>query len=277
MVVADLLRIAADGFAGDLEHAGAGAADRVDDGAYFVPGSESACDGLVVGCLVVRRARSGEAEGAGAYGLLGDARHALDLVLGSLFLEGPLTHDVGAQRRVAHVTRVVDALRHAVEYVEVLRIGLPTPCDAGQHGFASDVLGALEIAEYEVGLGLPAGREGEAAIAHHHAGDAVVARAGADGVPEHLGIHVRMAVDEARCDNVALGVDGLPCLVRDATDRRDVAVLDPDIGGKAWCPRAVYYGAVFDDQVVSHCSPPRRNPSTVTRTIQHPLCFGCLE
>ena len=128
---------------------------------------------------------------------------------------------------MAHVAGVVDAFREAVEHVEVFRVALPTPGDAGKHGFAGDVLGALEVAEDQVGLGLAARSQGETAVAHDDAGDAVVARARADGIPEHLRIHVRVPVDETGGDHVALRVDGLAGPLGDAPDAGDATVADP--------------------------------------------------
>ena len=101
-------------------------------------------------------------------------------------------------------------------------------------------------------LGLPAGRQGEAAIAHHDRGDAVPARAGAQRIPEVLGVHVRVAIDEPRRDHVTVGVDDRARGLSNTTERRDVAVTDRHVGAVAGKSGSVDHRAVLDDQVVRH-------------------------
>ena len=128
---------------------------------------------------------------------------------------------------MADVAGVVDALRQRVEDIEVFGVGLPTPLDAGQHRLPGDVLRTLQVAEYEIRLALPARRQSEAAVAHHNARHAVVARTGSEVIPEHLGIHVRMAVDESGCDDVTFRVDPARGLARILADEGDPPVGDP--------------------------------------------------
>ena len=182
--------------------------------------------------------------------------HRLEIVLGRLVGEGTLAHHVGAQRAVAHVARVVDALGQRVEHVEEFGEGLPAPLDAGLHGGAADVLGALEVAHDEVGLALAARRQGEAAIAHDHAGHALVAGAGADRVPEDLRVHVGVAVDEARRHHVTLGIERLLGGRGDAADLGDLSVLDADVAAITRQAGTVDDHAVLDDEVECHGSPP---------------------
>ena len=128
------------------------------------------------------------------------------------------------------------------------------PCG---HGVGGDVLGPLEVAHDEVALVGPGRRQREAAVAHDHAGDAVPARAGAERVPEHLGVHVGVAVDEAGRDHVAFGVDLVGAPFADAADGGDAAPPDADIGAIARQPRTVDDVTVADHQVVLHGSAPR--------------------
>ena len=62
--------------------------------------------------------------------------------------------------------------------------------------FVGDVLRALQVADDEASVRLGARGERKSAITHHHAGDAVPAGGGAERVPEDLGVHVGVAVDE---------------------------------------------------------------------------------
>ena len=80
-------------------------------------------------------------------------------------------------------------------------------------------------------------RQREPAVAHDHGGHAVPARAGAQRVPEHLGVHVGVAVDEAGGDDVALGVDLVGAPLPDAADGGDAPVAHAHIGPVAALPR----------------------------------------
>ena len=190
-----------------------------------------------------------------AYGFLGEPAHGLKLVRRWRLRERALAHDVGPERRVPDVAGVVDALRERVDGVQELRERLPRPVDAGQHGVARDVLGALQVAEHEVRFLFPARGDGESAVAHHDAGDTVVARTRPETIPEDLRVHVRMAIDEAGRDDVALGVHGALGAVANTSDGGDPAVLDRDVGDVARCARAVDHRAVGNNQVVGHGPP----------------------
>jgi hypothetical protein len=213
--------------------------------------------------------RGRESDGARLDSLADVARHRLEVVLARGPVEGPLAHHVSPDRGMADIARVVDALRQAVEHVEEFRKRLPAPFDAGAHGLAAQVLRTLEIAEHQVGLALAAGRQRESAVPHHDGGDAVIAGAGADRIPEHLGVHVGVAVDEAGRHHMALGVDGLARRRRDAPDERDLARLDADVGAIGRQAGAVDHHAVLDQEVVAHRSRPRCQAVMLARRTFH--------
>ena len=155
------------------------------------------------------------------------------------------------------------------EHVEEFGKGLPAPLDAGLHGGAADVLGAFEIADDEVGFALAAGRQGEAAVAHDHAGHAVEARAGADRIPEDLRVHVGVHVDEARRHDMALGVQRLGRRrAVDAADLGDLAILHADIAAIARQSGPIDDHAVLDDEVECHGSPPLLEGTPARRIAQ---------
>src|SRR5205814_1445676 len=70
-------------------------------------------------------------------------------------------------------------------------------------------------------------------------------------VPEHLGVVVRMDVDESGRDDFARGVDGALRFLGwvDGTDRRDPTIADADVGDAAGRTRAVDDRSTTDDQV----------------------------
>ena len=133
------------------------------------------------------------------------------------------------------------------------------PCG---HGVGRDVLGPLEVAHDEMALVGAGRREREAAVAHDHGGHAVVARARAERVPQHLGVHVGVAVDEAGRDDVALGVDLVGAPLADPADGGDAAPPHADVGPIARQSRTVDDVTVADHQVVLHRSAPNRRRGT---------------
>ena len=255
MVLAQALRVPPGRFVGDLEHAPAGLAHGVDDGAYFVPRCGSAGDGAVVGREVVHRARGGKADAACLHCFLGEATHGGQLLGGGRLGESAFAHHIGAQRGVADVAGVVDAFGQGVDGVQELREGLPAPIDAGQHGFAGDVFGAFEIAKHEVRVLLAARGDGETAVAHHYARHAVVAGTGAELIPEDLRIHVRVAIDEAWRHNVPLGIHRALGTIAQAPDGGDFAIPHAYVRLETRAPGTVHHRAVLDDQIEAHAFP----------------------
>src|SRR5207249_8064037 len=144
VTVAQPLRVAAGALAGQLEDARVHLAHDADQPSHLVPGGQTAGHGPPVGRLVARRAGSGEADGAGADRVAQLALHGSEIVLAGFLLERALAHDVGAERRVADVPRVVGAVGKALYAIEELGERPPRPVDAGVHRLGGDVLGALE-------------------------------------------------------------------------------------------------------------------------------------
>ena len=114
----------------DLEDAGAEVAQDPDEPADLVPRREPGRDRSIVGRLVLVGARGGEPDRTGLHRVAQLALHERELVVGRARVEGALAHHVRAQRRVADLRGVVDALRPPVDRVEVLGEGLPLPVDA---------------------------------------------------------------------------------------------------------------------------------------------------
>src|SRR6266581_9796510 len=166
--------------------------------------------------------------------------------------ERAFDQDVGAHGGVADVAGVVDALGQGIEDVEELRIRGPAPLDPGLHRLRRDVLGALQVLDDQVLVGGGAGGQREAAVAHDDRGDAVVARRGPEGIPEDLGVHVGVAVDEAWRDDEPVGVDDLARPLADAADRIDPAVAHADVGRVRRQTGSIDHHPVLDHQVKRH-------------------------
>src|SRR5581483_8691200 len=128
----------------------------------------------------------------------------------------------------------------------------PRPVDARRHRRARDVLGPLEVAHDELLRRRRRGGEREPAVPHDRRRHPVPARAAAELVPEHLRVHVGVAVDEPGGHGVALGIDLLGAPLADAPDGGDPPVPDADVGPVAGQPRAVDDCAVADDDVIGH-------------------------
>ena len=101
----------------------------------------------------------------------------------------------------------VERAGDVVERVEVLADRLPVPLDGLAQRRAGDALDALHEADEPVVAVGRGGREADAAVAHHHGGDAVPDRRREQRVPGDLAVVVGVHVDEAGGDGEAGGVD----------------------------------------------------------------------
>ena len=151
---------------------------------------------------------AGEADGTAGHRLGDDGLHPIELVGRGGALVGLLAHHVQARGGVPHVAAVVEGGAAATDRLEVLRERLElVPRHAHRQGVEAHVLHVLEGAGEDPDALGPDRRDGEAAVARHHGGDAVERRRREVGVPEHLGVVVRVDVDEARRDDVARRVE----------------------------------------------------------------------
>jgi hypothetical protein len=176
--------------------------------------------------------------------------HRAHVVVVGFLLERALAHDVSAQRGVSDVRGVVDRLGELVDDVHVLPERRPVPLDRCRDRFGGDVFGADQVRENHVALLGGAGREGEAAVAHDDGSDAVPRGAASDRVPEDLRVHVGVAVDEARRDDLAGRVDFFFAFFADAADRRDPIAIHRDVGAVARQSGSIDDGAVTDHEIV---------------------------
>ena len=90
-----------------------------------------------------------------------------------LAVDAALAHHEDAQRRVRHLGGEVDVAAPRRQRVEIFGEALPVPRHAFAHHQLGDVLDALHDLDQRVAVLRPAGREADAAIAHHHGGDAM--------------------------------------------------------------------------------------------------------
>src|SRR5207249_1649105 len=91
-------------------------------------------------------------------------------------------------------------------------------------------------------------------VAHDDGGNSVIARVGAERIPGDLGIVMSVVVDDSRSDHQAIGIQHLARLSVHFSDLDDTTAADGDVAVKAGQAGPVNNLAVFDDQVVSHCS-----------------------
>jgi hypothetical protein len=99
-------------------------------------------------------------------------------------------------------------------------------------------------------------REREAAVSRNQGRDAMKARRCREGIPEQLGIHMGVEIDEAGrqgqplCVNNAVSTAGHPShLGYPVTD-------DGNVAHTGWQPAAVVDPGAFNNQIVSHHGPP---------------------
>ena len=182
---------------------------------------------------------------------------------------------------VAHLTRHVDRepLLHAPHVVghadplpgrPLLHRAERHPFDPGQH--PHQVVAVLGLA----------GRDGEAAVAHHQRGHAMPEAGREQRVPQHLVVVVGVDVDDAGSDNLALGVDDALGLARHLAGLDDLAALHRHVAGKRRCAGAVDDRPVPNDEVVHEMAPPARRRGSFEPRIPRfarrccSRCRGCL-
>ena len=137
----------------------------------------------------------------------------------------------------------------AVDAVEVLAEGAPVVRHGREQRLERHPLDARQHARDVVDLARLDRREREAAVAADDRGDAVQRRRGGGRIPEHLGVVVRVDVDEARRDDEAVGVDGARRGLVDLADRDDAPVAYADVSTAACRSGAVDDAATADEQV----------------------------
>ena len=253
-IVLNPFRVESGVFTGDLKHPRIQLAEHADQLTDLVPGSEPTRNRLAVRRLVVARARGGKAGGARLNGTADFTLHGFEIVVGRFFSKSPLTHDVGPQRGMTDIGRIVNAFGQPLNRIQVFRIGGPTPLDACFHGFRRNVFGALQIPHHQQFVFFTARGEREAAVTHHHAGNAMPARACTQRVPKHLGVHVRMAVNKAGGNDMPLGIDDFPGVLTNFANGDNFARSDSDIGLKAGQPGTINHRTVFNKEIVLHAA-----------------------
>src|SRR6266700_2979080 len=108
-----------------------------------------------------------------------------------------------------------------------------------------DALDIDQIAHRHFARFGPARRDADAAIAHHHRGDAVPGRGADRRVPADLRVVTGVRVDKAGRDDAIGGVDDPLGAVLDLADLGDLAVRDRDVGMTARRAGAVDHCAVL--------------------------------
>ena len=200
----------------DLQHAAARALHAGGDAQKLgLAGAERGREAAVLG-LVLGGARGREAHRAGAQGLLGEARHLLDLALARhLGMVGAaIAHDVEAQRAVRQLGRDIDGPAHRRQRVEIVGEGFPVEFHAFVQHRAGNVLDAFHQVDQVGRLARPHRREADAAIAEHRGRDAMPRGGRDERVPGRLAVIVGVDVDEARRDHQARRIDLAPALAR---------------------------------------------------------------
>src|SRR4051794_16978029 len=165
-------------------------------------------------------------------------------------------HHMAAERSVTHHEAGIDA-QVAFERLQVVREGAPVPghsllqrlkrhaLDSGQH--AREVVGVLRC---QWG-------EGEPTVAAEDRCYTVKWRRGGVGVPEELGVVVRVDVDHARRHDETGGVDDeVGFLAAQIGDRHDTSTVDADIGPPRWGAGAIDDLTTPND--APHLAPPLR-------------------
>ena len=219
-------------------------------GLDFVGSSGARRDGRAVAVAVGERTTGRESEAAGVQRLGQERFHGLQLVGGGLAAGGVVLHHGASNGAVADHAGHVDP-EVALEAVQEVTERPPVPVQAERQGGRGHALHLDEHGGQVVGVGLVAdGGDGEAAVAHDHAGDAVLAGRGGVRVPEQLGVVVGVGVDEAGADDPVAGIEGLGGLGSGKVAYgRDSPVGHANVGTHTGRSRSVDHRAARDQQV----------------------------
>ena len=197
------------------------------------------------------RARGGDAERADLDPLVHQLAHLLDILgVGWLVHRAAFPHHVRAYRPVWHLGADIDRLWQRVDVVEILGEGLPVPLHPSGKGCPRDVLDALHEPDQPIVAVGGAWCEAHAAVPDHDRGDPVPTGRREQRIPRDLSVEVRVDVHEAGSDDQSRGIDCLSAISFDPSDGNDRAIINGHIALESGRARAVYYGAVPNNEVV---------------------------
>lgn len=238
---------------GDFDRALAALFQRVAVGLQLLAARVAAGERPAGVAHVLVEQRAGKAERAGIDRLSKQCFYMNQFIKSSRALHRRLAHDVVAERRERREEGEVERGLARRGRVHELREGLPVPGDAlGEH-LEGDRLHVDEIAHGDLARLGPAGRDADAAIAHHHRGHAVPGGGRERPVPADLRVVMRVRIDEAGRNREARGVDGSFDLFLDSLFHgKDLSIQNPDIGSPCRRPAAVDHEAVLDEQIAGH-------------------------
>ncbi len=174
--------------------------------------------------------------------------HLFDLLRRRLATHRVIAHRRQPNRTVAHQKTGVDG-RAPVESCQPVAERRPLPVEAGAQRFERHTLDPGQHPGEVVLLVGPRGSEREATVSAEHRGDTVLHRRARGGIPEQLGVVVRVQIDEARRERLPLRVNGFRCLFVDVPNRDDAPVLDPNVAATDGRACAVDDLGVADQQV----------------------------
>jgi len=109
---------------------------------------------------------------------------------------------------------------------QIVGVTLEAPVDAGAQRSQRHSLDVGEIAQRQVPVGWPAGRDRESAVADHHRGHAQRNRRRGKRVPGELRIEVGVQIDDPRGKDMALRVHLLSAARSNLAHRADPAAVD---------------------------------------------------
>ena len=227
-------------------------AQRVGDGQQLVVAAHLAGKCAAAGAVVAHDLIGGEAERAEAQAVGDELGDAGDLVGGRL----PLVRGVGPEHRRAHrhVTderREVAQHRELIEHAEVVGLCATGEAHAVVDRRARDLLDGTQRVDDVVARGVVGDRrERVPTIAGDHGGHAERRRRRDIGVPEEVGVEVRVRVDEAGREHEVAAVDLRASGARCVAHHRDPVAVDGDVGLEPGAAAAVEHQRAPHHQVV---------------------------
>jgi hypothetical protein len=172
-----------------------------------------------------------QADRAGGHAVAHDVGHRRDVVVGGGLVGGAaLAHHERAHGPCGICAGDVERAGDLVDRVEVLADRLPVPPDRLAERRARNALDALHEPDEPVVAVGRGRREADAAVAHHHGGDAVPQRRREQRVPGGLAVVVRVHVDEAGGHHEPVASISRRPGSGTAPTRGDAIAVDGDVG-----------------------------------------------
>ena len=192
---------------------------------------------------------------AGVKALLNNRGHASDLGVSRRLVGGTaLSHHVGANCAVGHLSSNVDRALQFFQCIQVLWERLPVPGHSLRQRATWNILNPLHQTDQPLSPLWCCGCKTNAAIPHHNRCNPVPGRRGHLRIPSGLPVIMGMDINEPRNDHAASGINLLKGRFRQRSHGHDSVTDNADIHAPARRPGTINHKPPRNFQVINHGS-----------------------